>query len=328
MSTLLIASISWAQCPEDNGDVGVCDTLYVEPYKYTNLSSFPADVEVALRVTHDVPTPSTDSLGGLVIPLCFTSSNAAANAAIQAAKNNTNVHPFLDLDNSIFRHLPDMDTLTPPTERNWMMDVSKDFLQKDWDTRILDVATRSDIFWLSVVGTGTGDQMLQEGSRVLWATMTFTVDDTTELCIDTCFWTPTGRLTWTDKGGTGTFIPRHDMPVCFEVDTAAGNDVREIPGSNDTRPSEFSLSQNYPNPFNPSTNIEFNLPKAAYVKIHVFNIVGQRVRTLVDEELKSGRYVADWDGKDEQRHSVSTGIYFYRMQAGDFSDMKKMLLVK
>ena len=327
-SILLTSGLSWAQCPEP-GDVGVCDTLYVEPYKYTNLGSFPADVEVTLRITHDVPTPASDSLGGIVIPLCFTSSNAAANATIDPAKNKCGgqdllraMHPtFFNLNLSIFQDLPNMEA---PVELNWMMDLS-DLFGPEWDTRILNLTTQSDIFWLSVIGTGTGDRMFGEGSRVLLATMTITVDDTTTICIDTCFWDPTGRLNFTDRGGLLTWIPRHNMPIRFSPSLTS---VREIHGTDDNRPSEFSLSQNYPNPFNPSTNIEFGLSKAAHVKLDIFNIVGQKVRTLVDEEMKAGKYVVDWDGKDEQGNSVSSGIYFYRMKAEDFSDMKKMLLVK
>ena len=160
----------------------------------------------------------------------------------------------------------------------------------------------------------------------LFATITFRIEDTMTVCLDSTLWPPTARLQWSRADGE-TYIPRHDMPVCFKVDTVLTG-VREIPGSEDSRPTEFTLSQNYPNPFNPETYIEFERAKASHVKIDVFNIVGQKVRTLVDEEMQPGRYVADWDSKDEQGNSVSSGIYFYRMQADDFSDMKKMLLVK
>jgi flagellar hook assembly protein FlgD len=103
--------------------------------------------------------------------------------------------------------------------------------------------------------------------------------------------------------------------------------VKEIEGDH-IKPSDFSLSQNYPNPFNPVTNFQFTLPKSSHVKIEIFNIVGQKVATLVDGDMKPGLYTADWNGRDESGRTVSSGIYFYRMQAGDFSDMKKMVLVK
>jgi hypothetical protein len=168
---------------------------------------------------------------------------------------------------------------------------------------------------------GTEDQGWWEGDRELLATITFSVEDSMTICLDSTWWPPTGQLLYT-REDSKTFIPRHGLPFCFRVGAAA-NSVREITGSDDTRPSGFSLSQNYPNPFNPVTNVEFSVSRTAHVKLDIFNIVGQKVRTLVDEEI-----VADWDGKDEQGNSVSSGIYFYRMQANDFSDMKKMLLVK
>ncbi|MFH1335176.1 MAG: T9SS type A sorting domain-containing protein, partial [Candidatus Zixiibacteriota bacterium] len=99
-------------------------------------------------------------------------------------------------------------------------------------------------------------------------------------------------------------------------------------GINDTKPTTFSLSQNYPNPFNPVTNFQFTVPKSSHVNIEIFNIVGQKVATVVDGDMKAGVYTADWNGRDENGKTVSSGIYFYRMQADDFSNMKKMVLVK
>ena len=314
ISTLLISNIAWGQChPNDDG---VCDTMYLEPHDYAGMDSLPAFVTVRIKITHDVPADSTDSLAGMIIPLCYTSTNPAGYCSVSTYWNNTHVFPFPNLDRSIFRHF------YPDTNR--MMTYGEDFTMRDWDTKDVTLDGTST-FWLSLIATGTGDQRWGEGSQVLLATMTFRISDTTTICIDSCFWPPTGRLDWSNGDGT-VFNPKF-TGICFKADTA-GNAVREVPGSEGTRPSEFSLSQNYPNPFNPDTYIEFGLSRAAHVKIDVFNIVGQRVRTLVDEEMKSGRYVADWDGKDEQGHSVSSGIYFYRMQADDFSDMKKMLLVK
>jgi hypothetical protein len=111
------------------------------------------------------------------------------------------------------------------------------------------------------------------------------------------------------------------------LETSYGSEVREI-SDGQTRPSDFVLLQNYPNPFNPATNIEFVLSKSGQVKIEIFNILGQRIRTLVDEHLKPGHKVVDWDGRDDSGEEVSSGIYFYRLQTEDFTDAKKMLLLK
>ncbi len=88
-------------------------------------------------------------------------------------------------------------------------------------------------------------------------------------------------------------------------------------------PEEFGLSQNYPNPFNPITEIRYALPCDCRVKLEVFNIGGQRVVTLVDENQKAGYKTARWDASFH-----ASGIYFYRLQAGDFTQAKKMILLK
>jgi hypothetical protein len=94
------------------------------------------------------------------------------------------------------------------------------------------------------------------------------------------------------------------------------------------RPESFSLSQNYPNPFNPETQINYALPQDCDVKVTIYNLLGQRVRTLVDERQSAGYRTVLWDGKDEQGVDVASGVYFYRLKAGDFVDSKKMLLLK
>lgn len=106
-------------------------------------------------------------------------------------------------------------------------------------------------------------------------------------------------------------------------------DVEE-PDSTDTDalPTEFELSQNYPNPFNPVTTIGFALPRRAHVEITVYNILGQRVTSLVDEERPAGEYSAVWKGTDSRDRAVSTGVYFYRIKADDFVGTKKMLLLR
>ena len=93
-------------------------------------------------------------------------------------------------------------------------------------------------------------------------------------------------------------------------------------------PTEFELSQNMPNPFNPSTQISFALPSAAKVNLTVFNVLGQQVNTLVDEYMTAGYQTVTWDGRDNSGASVASGVYFYRIVAGDFAETKKMLLLK
>ncbi|MEW5993404.1 MAG: T9SS type A sorting domain-containing protein [Candidatus Zixiibacteriota bacterium] len=94
-------------------------------------------------------------------------------------------------------------------------------------------------------------------------------------------------------------------------------------GSSAELPTVYALDQNYPNPFNPTTEIAFDLPAPSHVELTVYNILGQKVETLVDEQREAGRHVVTWDAS-----GYSSGVYFYRISAMDFSATKKMLLLK
>ena len=93
-------------------------------------------------------------------------------------------------------------------------------------------------------------------------------------------------------------------------------------------PTTFGMDQNYPNPFNPVTTIRYALPEAADVNLVVYNILGQAVKVLVNGSQGAGYHTARWDSTDEIGRSVATGVYFYRLQAGSFVQVKKMLLTK
>ncbi len=93
-------------------------------------------------------------------------------------------------------------------------------------------------------------------------------------------------------------------------------------------PKSFSLLQNYPNPFNPETTIEFAIPGVATVKLEIFNMLGQRIRTLVDESLEPAEYRVLWDGSTGTGAQVASGIYFYRLSAGRFVKTRKMILLR
>ena len=322
------AASSWGQCPEDEYDLGECDTLHIIPLTEDipwGGKDGPYTVRVALRVTCDI-VDELDSIAAFVIPLCIEQmTNVSKYCSVSAYWNNTYLYPFPPsfLERSIFRHLS-----TAPADSNWMMRLSEAMAGLEWDTIILELDGTSN-FWFTMFPTGGQDERFPSGNRILLATMTFRLEDTMTVCIDSCFWPPANRLGFIVVREGQTKIPRSGTRTeSFEVCFPSMVDVKEIETSEENRPSEFSLSQNYPNPFNPNTSFRFTLAKSSKVKIEIFNIVGQRVRTLVDEDMKAGAYVAEWDGQDDKGVSVSSGIYFYRMQAADFSEMKKMLLVK
>lgn len=93
-------------------------------------------------------------------------------------------------------------------------------------------------------------------------------------------------------------------------------------------PTTYALRNNYPNPFNNATTIRYEISSPGWLKIDIYNTLGQRVRTLVNEHVPTGRYIVDWDGTNEREQSVSSGIYFYTLKVNDFTETKKMLFLK
>ncbi|MBN1997588.1 T9SS type A sorting domain-containing protein, partial [candidate division KSB1 bacterium] len=93
-------------------------------------------------------------------------------------------------------------------------------------------------------------------------------------------------------------------------------------------PVSYQLQQNYPNPFNPETTIRYSLPFAEFVTLTVYDILGKKIKTLVNENKAPGRYQVIWDGKDENGLKVASGVYVYRLSAGKFVQSFKMLLIK
>jgi flagellar hook assembly protein FlgD len=93
-------------------------------------------------------------------------------------------------------------------------------------------------------------------------------------------------------------------------------------------PTEYALSQNYPNPFNPSTTFTYDVPEVSEVTITVYSLLGKEVRTLYSEQQMPGRYTETWDGTDNTGRKLASGVYFLRMQAGSYSKLRKMTLIR
>jgi hypothetical protein len=113
------------------------------------------------------------------------------------------------------------------------------------------------------------------------------------------------RLTWLDANMPGKIVQGTGVQGTVAI------------------PKDFELFQNYPNPFNPTTVINYQLPVASHVVIRVYDILGREVTTLVNEQKPAGSYQVDFDA-----HLLSSGVYFYRLQAGSFTETKKFVLVK
>jgi hypothetical protein len=93
-------------------------------------------------------------------------------------------------------------------------------------------------------------------------------------------------------------------------------------------PTEFALHNNYPNPFNPVTNITYDIAQNSEVTLEIYNVMGQRVRTLAQGSHEPGRYRVMWNATNDYGQSLSSGMYIYRIQAGDFVSVKKLILMK
>jgi hypothetical protein len=123
----------------------------------------------------------------------------------------------------------------------------------------------------------------------------------------------------TPLNGFYEFMPRFYSDFTW-LSTGVGEDV--------TIPNDYALSQNYPNPFNPSTMISFNLKNKAHVSLSIYNIMGAKVNTLVNQELEPGAHSVRWDGVNGAGEKVSSGIYFYKLDTNEFSATKRMVLLK
>ena len=116
-----------------------------------------------------------------------------------------------------------------------------------------------------------------------------------------------------------------DDSSSIEIDELWYNERPAGLGISDEAPiaSRYELGQNYPNPFNPTTHIRFNIPETANAKLTVFNVMGEEVATLVNGVMQAGGHTVSWNAA-----SMPTGVYFYQLESGNFSQTKKLLLVK
>jgi photosystem II stability/assembly factor-like uncharacterized protein len=170
-----------------------------------------------------------------------------------------------------------------------------------------------------VTGQSIYRTMDQGGTLELDHGQTETLNDLsmTVVAVDGTYWVVGHAV-----GNGGTIVKYTELLILTDAEQVSG----EVP-------QKFSLSQNYPNPFNPSTSISYGLPEQSYVRLRVFNMLGQNVRTLVSGAQGAGTYEVVWDGKNAAGQHVSSGLYFYRLEAtpeqGDgFVSLRKMLMLK
>lgn len=127
----------------------------------------------------------------------------------------------------------------------------------------------------------------------------------------------------TPDNGSLCFAPKFNAG---QVEIKSSTAVLE--GDESILPKQYSLAQNTPNPFNPSTEVSFELPKACDLKIEIYNILGQNVRTLVDGRMSAGRHRVTFDGRGDDKNVLASGVYFYRLVTEEFTQSRKMTLMK
>lgn len=190
-----------------------------------------------------------------------------------------------------------------------------------WFKGNVDSSNANRLFQLGIFGTSS---LAASANRQLIATYWFHVqgwDVNDSVVIDTVVF------------GGGTVLKFVDFAGPQYAPFWGGSStIKDVSGITVLRsnnlPSEFAVTQNYPNPFNPITTIAFDVPVPSEVNIAVFNVLGQRVTTLVNGRKEAGEYTIDWNGTSDGGNRVASGIYFYRITAGDFVKTKKMMMLK
>ena len=134
-----------------------------------------------------------------------------------------------------------------------------------------------------------------------------------------------------DKYGVVEIYPEGSPPLLLTgmiINGVTYGNIVNVDKTQESFPSKFKLFNNYPNPFNPVTTIRYQVAKETNVKIEIFNSIGQKVRTLVNETKSEGYYSIEWDGKGDFNMTLSSGVYFYKMTAGTFVSVQKMAFLK
>jgi hypothetical protein len=127
------------------------------------------------------------------------------------------------------------------------------------------------------------------------------------------------------QNSEGEEIPHRTIGAEIQIDCPTSADGEDEESQN---PSTYALGQNYPNPYNPVTQITYQLPQPGVVSLKIYNVQGQLVRTLVNEYKPAGTHSISWNGRSDLGMEVSSGIYLYRIQAGNFTETKRMILIK
>ncbi len=270
-------------------------------------SDSPQSYEFQISVENDA------ALGGISIPLLLTSPDGATWAFEEWPGAFNTLGGTIKFIEGI-------------TGSRWMSGAAGD--GSCWDlggTLITEPVADADSFLIggAAIGSGLAAGPMQ---HMLSAHFTFggvnPGDPVKQICIDTSFYPPGGRLSFAVGGPS--IIPGFSGMMCYSVSYYPLDADDANPGIS----YSFNLDQNRPNPFNPATTVEYSLARKSHVNISIYNILGQKVITLVDGEQEAGQHHAVWEGHDGNGSQVASGIYFYKMEAGDYVQTRKMALMR
>jgi len=189
-------------------------------------------------------------------------------------------------------------------------------------SKSVDIYNNSQEFIASFAVSSEGFLSVGNGlfAKIYFRVPSSTADQTVTIDTATVFGIRPPAL-FTDTTGSASWAPQ---VVSGTLTIGGGGTDEDIP----VVPSINSLSQNYPNPFNPTTTIKFSLEKSGQVNISVFNILGQKIKTLINEIRPAGENETYWDGKDSNGSEVASGVYFYRVRSSALDQTRKMILMR
>jgi hypothetical protein len=238
----------------------------------------------------------------------FSYGNGVAGRTLKPGSTNGCTCHQSALNTAVLISVTGPATLAPGATGTYTLSVSRS--SGTFSTGGIDIAVSAGTLALASGSTGL---KISSGELVHSAKFTGTTTKTFTLTAPAT----SGPITIYCTGAAGTNPPNWNNGANLIVNVVSGiNQIEEVA-------TTYSLAQNFPNPFNPTTNINFSVPKSQFVNISIYDITGKLVEELVNSNLAAGKYNATWDAAN-----YASGVYFYKIQAGDFIEMKKMSLIK
>ena len=207
-----------------------------------------------------------------------------------------------------------IDVLSPPPSPGF-------FSQLQWKNEgyfkdMRNAATSPDTFRVRYWRNGSGQIVVRWNSATLPANRNFRITDDFNL----------NTFSLDMRSADSLVVDNH--PILFDQLRIIATAPTALDDFGAISPNEFWLAQNFPNPFNPETVIRYQLPEHQHVMLKIVDLRGQTVTTLVNDVQFSGNYEVKWDGKDVRGNAAASGFYLYQLRAGNFSETRKMLLIR